>query len=448
MHLDEGSSEHIRFTKSVMLPLLILGVQYCLSFITSPLIARFLGPTDRGRFTFFLTISQWAVVIVGLGSPQAITYLVAHRHFPKSQSIGVVLTVLLTVSGAVSLLAFAVFSLWSPAFAYLTPLEQALLAIYSFASLSLTLLSAVLLGLQKITDYYLSQLLTPLLFFVVLIALLLTGHFAYLPLIQAFAAIAIVSCTAVALRVIKQVGFQFSLTFKSWRPILAFGLKLYPGLILSLAITRVDVFFVTVFLGFTNLGYYAIAFQMAEVVYQLASVFATIRLPQTASGSKAEADRSFPTISRQLILTSLLSALLVAAGGIILIRIWLPNFKPSIVALLLLLPGTISLGLAHLYFAELSGRGRPGYGTKIIIFNTLTMIALDFWLVPAWGINGAAIASSIVYTVGFLFALMAVHRDSGIGLRDLVLVGSQDLRIYKTIARDLKATIRALYSRR
>lgn len=441
--LKADGDEHARFTKSVALPLVLLGVQYCLSFITSPLIARLLGPTDRGRFTFFLSIAQWAVVILGLGSPQAITYLVARQSFHRSQAISIVFTVLLTVGAAATILAIALLSLWRPAFTYLTSLELALLAVVSFASLSLALLFSLLLGLQRIFDYYLSQLLTPLIFFGVLIVLLLAGHFSYVALIQAYTAVLILSCIVVTARLIKQVGFKFSLPFKSWRPILAYGLKLYPGSILSIGIIRLDVFFVTAFLGFTELGYYAISVQMAEVVYQLASVFATIRLPQTASGSKADADRSFPAISRQLILTSFLIALLVAAGGIALIQIFLPDFKPSIVALLLLLPGTISLGLAHLYFAELGGRGRPGYGTMIIVINTLTMIVLDLWLIPVWGINGAALASSIVYAMGFSFALVAVQRESGVGFRDLTLVGYEDLRIYKTMLRDLRTTIQA-----
>jgi O-antigen/teichoic acid export membrane protein len=439
--LRDADGGHARFTKSLILPLIILGAQYFLGFITSPLIARVLGPTDRGRLTFFLSISQWAVVILGLGSPQAITYLVASRRFTRSQSVNVVFTVLLSVSAAAGALAFALFSLWSPALSYLTPTEIALLAVFSFASFSLALLSALLLGLQKIIDYYISQLLTPLLFFGVLITLLLTGRFAYLPLLQSYTAIIVLTCIVVAVHVIRQIGFELSFPFKAWRPILTYGLKLYPGSILSIAIVRLDVLFVAMFLGFTELGYYAISVQMAEVVYQLASVFATIRLPQTASGSKADADRSFPSISRQLILTSLLCALLIAAGGILLIRLWLPNFKPSIAALLLLLPGTISLGLAHLYFAELCGRGRPGYGTMIIIINTLMMILLDLWLIPAWGINGAAIASSVVYTMGFAFALFAVHKESGVGFRDLILIGPQDLSIYKTLLRDLKVSI-------
>lgn len=433
--------EHAGLSKRIIVLLVILGYQYCLGFITSPLIARVLGPTDRGRLTFFLSISQWAIVILGLGSPQAITYLVASRRFSKSQSLSAVLTVLLTVGGAVLILALLIFSLWSTAFHRLTLAEGAWLIVFSFGALTMVLFSALLLGLQRTTDYYLSQLLVPLLVFAVLIVLLLTGRFVYAAVIEAYTIVMIFSCVVVAAWVIRQVGFQFRPSINYWRPILGYGLRIYPGSILSMMIIRMDVFFVTAFRGFKELGYYAISVQMAEVVYQLACVFATMRLPHTASRTKAEADETFPTVSRQLILLSFVSTLLVAAGGIILIRIWLPDFKPSIVALLLLLPGTVSLGLANLYFAELGGRGRAGYGSMIIVLNSLVMLLLDLWLIPAWGINGAAIASSLVYSMGFAFALYAVRQESGIGLRELILVRRQDLMVYKMLAGQLKRVL-------
>ena len=103
--------EDVGLHKSIVVLVIILGAQFFLSFITGPLIARVLGPTDRGRFTFFLTIPQWAIVILGIGAPQAITYLVASRRFPKSQSLSVVFTVLLTLGGVILVLALGLFTL-------------------------------------------------------------------------------------------------------------------------------------------------------------------------------------------------------------------------------------------------------------------------------------------------------------------------------------------------
>ena len=445
--LRASSDEHLKFNRSLLVALVILSAQFVLGFLTSPLIARLLGPADRGRFTYFITISQWAVIIFGLGSPQALIFLIARQRFPRSQIITVALTAVLTLGGAASLIAAALLFLRPLKLTRLTSPELVLVVAFSFASFAYGMLSAVWLGLQKTTEYYLSQLLTPLLFVCVLFVLLLTGHFAYLPMIEAYTAITMIACLVIALRIVRDAGFQLMVPPRLWREMFGYGLKVYPGSLLSMLISRLDVFLLTAFHGFTALGYYAISVQMAEVVYQLSSVVATIRLPQAASKSKAEADSSFPAVSRQLILISFLSAATVAAGGIVLIRTWLPNFAPSIVALLWLLPGTISLGLAHLYFAELAGRGRPGYGSMVTILIALAMIVLDLWLIPRWGIKGAAIASSLVYASGFSLALFGVHRESGIGYRELLLVRSQDLSVYKTFVSQAKTAIQALGSR-
>ncbi|PYS52609.1 MAG: hypothetical protein DMF68_01130 [Acidobacteria bacterium] len=119
-------------SKSIFVLLAIISAQYCLAFITSPLIARYLGPDGRGRFTFFLSVTQWTIIIFGLGSPQAITYLVASRRFPGSKAFSVALTVLITLAGAISILTLALFFLWPTALNNLARSEVALLAVCSF----------------------------------------------------------------------------------------------------------------------------------------------------------------------------------------------------------------------------------------------------------------------------------------------------------------------------
>jgi O-antigen/teichoic acid export membrane protein len=414
---------------------IILGAQYLLAFVTAPLIARILGPTDRGRLTFFFTIPQWAIVVLGFGAPQALTYLVASRHFSKSQSLSAAFTVLLTLAGLILILTLALVFFSAPALGRLTRTEVVLLPILSFASIALVILLAVLLGLQRTLDYYLFQLLTPVLFFGSLVGLFATGRFVYLSVIESYTAVMIVSCVVIACWLIRQLGFSLKVSLNLWRPILGYGLKIYVGSILSLVIVRMDVFFVAAFLGFTALGFYAIAVQLAEVVYRVAGIFATIRLPETASGSKADADQTFPAVSRQLILLSIVGVTIVGFGGFAFIRIFLPAFGPSIPALMLLLPGSAFLGLANLYFAELGGRGRAGYGSTIIAINSVTMVVLDYLIIPVWGINGAALVSTVVYAMGFIFAVYALHRESSIPFLDLVIVRPKDFLVYKSLIR-------------
>ncbi len=424
-----GGDADVAFDRRVGAALVIWGAQFVLGFLTSPLIARLLGPTDRGRFTYFLTIAQSAVVVCGLGLPQAVTFFVAHRRFARAQIIAVAATWWLALSGVAGLIAAALVSSWPTGFAHLTRPEVVPLVVVSLASLAVGLSSSVLLGLSRTTEYYLLQCLTSLTLVGTLAVLWLTGHFAYLSMIETYAAITAVACVVTALRIAPRAGLRFTAAGDLWRRMLAYALKIYPGSVLSMVIVRVDVFVVAAFHGLAAVGYYAVSVQMAAVVYQVAGLVATVRLPRVAGHSKSEADRSFPRISRRLIATSVASAFAVAVAGILVIRLWLWQFSPSIVVLLLLLPGAICLGLAQLYFTELAGRGRPGYGSAVTIVLAVAMIALDFWLIPRWGINGAAVASSVVYASGFMFALVGVHRESGIGFRELLLIGRGDLRI-------------------
>ena len=52
----------------------------------------------------------------------------------------------------------------------------------------------------------------------------------------------------------------------------------------------------------------------------------------------------------------------------------------------------------------------------------VTAIGLDVW-VPRYGYIGAAIVSSVAYTLSFLVMLGLVHQQLGVRLRDLLFGG-------------------------
>ncbi|HOS42343.1 MAG TPA: polysaccharide biosynthesis C-terminal domain-containing protein [Armatimonadota bacterium] len=132
----------------------------------------------------------------------------------------------------------------------------------------------------------------------------------------------------------------------------------------------------------------------------------------------------------------LAGALLLILASFPLIRLAFGHrFAPSYLAMVLLLPGMVAMGLARVLGADIAGRGFPRYGALAAWITLVVTVLLDLLLIPralalpglpalyglGWGINGAAVASSAAYTVSLLVLTIAYRRLTGIALRDLFL---------------------------
>ena len=78
----------------------------------------------------------------------------------------------------------------------------------------------------------------------------------------------------------------------------------------------------------------------------------------------------------------------------------------------LLLPGAIALSGSKILANELTARGFPGVNTVVAALGATATILSDLWLIPRYGIGGAAIASSVGYTLTFVLVLAAFRRRS------------------------------------
>ena len=74
------------------------------------------------------------------------------------------------------------------------------------------------------------------------------------------------------------------------------------------------------------------------------------------------------------------------------------------------MPGVWALSLGKLLAIHLAGAGRPKVGTVAAVASLIATLALDLLLIPLWGIQGAAIASSVAYTLSTVIIVPRLHR--------------------------------------
>jgi O-antigen/teichoic acid export membrane protein len=112
---------------------------------------------------------------------------------------------------------------------------------------------------------------------------------------------------------------------------------------------------------------------------------------------------------------------------------------PSVDATRLLLPGIVMGSIYKVLGADLAARGKPLYAAWAYGVAVVLNVALNFYLIPRYGFRGAAVASSISYSVGSLLYLGIYVKNHNVRLADAVVPRASD---FDPITRKLKKLIK------
>jgi len=68
-------------------------------------------------------------------------------------------------------------------------------------------------------------------------------------------------------------------------------------------------------------------------------------------------------------------------------------------------------------------------------------IPLNLWLIPKWGIAGAAFASSVAYIIATIVVIIAFTKISKKSWTDILLIKKQDFQDYKIFISKIRKRI-------
>jgi O-antigen/teichoic acid export membrane protein len=208
------------------------------------------------------------------------------------------------------------------------------------------------------------------------------------------------------------------------------------GNVLQLANYRLDQFILRDFTGLTAVGIYAVGVSMGEGVFILANAVALVLLPKMTSTHPEDAAWMAPVATRNTMLIAGGGALALAAVAPLLVpAVFGDAFRDSVQALWLLLPGTVALAGSKVLTSYIFSQGRPLVNTGITVVSLVVTIVADLALIPRYGVNGAATASSLAYVAHLGAALFAYSRISGNPALGAVVPRRSDVALYVDAAR-------------
>lgn len=192
---------------------------------------------------------------------------------------------------------------------------------------------------------------------------------------------------------------------------------------------RVDIWIVQHFLGTGPLGLYALAGNLATMLWVLPRSTSTVLMPSMAAGDEGASFAEAARLSRLVF-----GAIVVAAVPLgLTARRWVPwlyggEFLGAAGPFVLLLLGCVPFTLCVVQAAALAAVDRQGINLAASLLGLVATVALDLLLIPRMGIAGAALASSMSYVLTTAVVVVAFARVGGLSLAACLVPRPTDLR--------------------
>lgn len=373
-----------------------------LSFAGGVILARLLGPDGKGTVAALTIYPALIMSLAELGTRQATVFHLGKKIYPQRDVIGASMFLLVLTSAlgvAICAVIFAVIN--NPNFS-LFLIVLALLGIP--IGLAQSMAQGVLLGQERIGSYSAISWVSPLLriFAVVLFVWVLRLGVAGEMIGSVLTGIIMLICVYVI--VARTTRIEVLPNFKLSKELLSLGFVYAIALFIIGLNYKIDIVILERLVSVGEIGQYTLGVNLAELLWQLPSALGVVVFSRSANAKD-------PALFTQNVIKLLRITLLIAVVGATILGIaahfviplvYGEQFAPSVTSLRIILPGIVAFTVFKVLNVDLAGRGRPRVSLYAVAPAVLLNVVLNFWLIPLYSINGAALASTISYIVAVI----------------------------------------------
>ncbi|UJP63381.1 flippase [Mongoliitalea daihaiensis] len=229
--------------------------------------------------------------------------------------------------------------------------------------------------------------------------------------------------------------FSFNIEVDVLSKLVSLGLIYAFSLLVINLNYKVDVILLDKISNTYELGIYSKGAGIIEYLWQIPMVFSSIVF---ARSSVAKDSSSFSNQVAQLLRVSLIliggaSVALLLLSKYIILGMYGQEFFESISVLKFLLPGVLILTIYKVMNMDLAGRGKPWISMKAMIPALVINVLLNIILIPKYGADGAAIASTISYSFAGLLFLWFYSKEVKIGIKEILKFKKSDFDPLKRV---------------
>ncbi|HEU5460144.1 MAG TPA: polysaccharide biosynthesis C-terminal domain-containing protein [Pyrinomonadaceae bacterium] len=386
------------------------------SVVAGIIVARWLGAEAVGELAVINVAVATVVQFGTLGLPSSNTYVIAQNP-ERLRAAAINSLIFVAVVGPLLGLGLSALASIRPDLFGFVSLELIRIAAISVPFQLLTLIGLnILLAMGKVREFNLLDLAGQsfALINAVVALVVLEGYLLTLVLWNTMASI----LTGLAVALLLAISAK-RLTASKWRADMAlfgrmiqYGLKFHVSILMSIIIIRADLLVVNHYRGAAEAGVYSVASQFGLLLMLLPGVIATLLFPRVTAEQDARGETTCQ-VTRYTTFIMFLCCVGAVPLSLLLPVLYGAAFSQATGLLLILLPGVYLIGLESVLVQHFNALGLP---RAIPIYWVITLVLnliLVFTLVPRYGAQGAAIASTISYAA--IFALVALHFHTSTG---------------------------------
>jgi O-antigen/teichoic acid export membrane protein len=392
------------------------------------LVARELGPSGRGDVAFFTAVSVISAYFLSLSIQEANANLASRgtvvQSFLASNSVGLAAVLgLVAISVAVGCVAYV---------PVLSRDVSALTFTVALASIPAMMLQVYFAYLARGSYYFtvanVALLSAPLLTLGLNVTLIAAGKLSVATAVSAWTAGNIASALILAVHHHLRTGYgrvNLPLAGESVR----FGLQAHAGGVFAMGSYSLDLWILGATAPPADLGVYSVAVAWFQGLFLLPMAVSVVARPDIVRLDPARAaDHVARLVRVTLLLTSISAGAICLLAPVLCTWVFGAAFEDAVGLLRILAPGAIGVCLVKILGAGLIARWRPLLESAAMGVGFSVALVLYLLLIPRFGGEGAAIASTIAYSCAGLAALVLACRAFSLRVMDLV-PRSSDLRL-------------------
>jgi O-antigen/teichoic acid export membrane protein len=454
VELTQDHFKHLSLSTGSILMLIVKVVMFFLATGSGVIIARTLGPAGKGVFNLATSLPRLVGEMALLGmSVSCIRLLGEDSPYAPRTVISTFFTWSIlwgSVWVAIGWLSYGY-------------LQDTVLKGVNALTFGLALLGIPLLFLQSMTSHSLQGLNRIRVF---ILTRLSYGTFRFLGLCilllllqQGVSAAVLVGLGAVLFSLLIGLSWLHRLIPIGWgmdwnllvRDVIGYGVQVSVVSSLMLVTYRVDLYIINYYSQSTDqAGYYMLAVSLAEILWYVDESVGVVLLPRLTRGTpQSRAELTATATRNSLFLTTLgaLAVALVAQPAITLV--YGAEYLPAVWPLVLLLPGIVTITVYRKLGAYWVLNESPLYLILPTGMGMIVNVGLNLWLVPRWGIAGAALVSFISYSLASVITLLLFLRMAPwVAWHNILLIGREDVLRYWSVLQGMKRSAIAVLSRR
>jgi len=184
--------------------------------------------------------------------------------------------------------------------------------------------------------------------------------------------------------------------------------------VLMQSLFHTDILMVKYFIGSSPTGYYKAALVLAEYIWLVPTVLQSLMLHSASKLWSEDKQKQIQSLAAKLTRYVFLLTALLGIGIFFLADRFIPlyygaEYSAAVRPLLFLLPGAFGFALARPLYGINQATGRLQPLIVALSVSALANIALNYVLVPPYGIVGAAVATSVSYGSMLVFQVVCAR---------------------------------------